>query len=162
MRKTVEEIVKTLSRSVEAERKYASELRELARSITYVVPLSAVIEALATDSEKHAQLYEALIKIATGSPQPRLIEEDLKLIQNVIDRHIETEMKMIEETKKLLSSIEDSKMKLLIAAIYYDEIKHHKVLTDVKDKLSKIRALTEEQFWEAVWRDSPWHGAPGG
>jgi len=21
---------------------------------------------------------------------------------------------------------------------------------------------TEEEIWDAVWRDSPWHGAPGG
>jgi len=157
----MDELIRTLRSLVETERKYASELRELAKSITYVVPLSAIVEALAIDSEKHAELYEALIKIATGSPQPQLLEADLKLIGSIIDRHIETEVRMIEETRKLLSSVGDSRIKLLLAAIHEDELRHHKVLADVKDKLSKIHALVEERFWDAVWRDSPWYGTPG-
>lgn len=151
-----------MRRLVESERRYAEELRSLASSVKYSVPLSAVIEAIASDSEKHAQLYEAMLKIVTGAYQPKLYEEDLKLIASVIDDHIQTERRMIEETGKLLSEVRDARLALLLSAIHNDEVVHHKVLTDVKDKIAKAKILFEEEFWEAVWRDSPWHGTPGG
>lgn len=159
---SMEELAKTLRRLADAERKYAGELRELASSVRYAVPLAAVIEAVANDSEKHAQLYEALLKIATGAPQPMLLGEDLALISDVIDRHIETEARMIEETGRLLGEVREARIQLLLASIHEDEIRHHKVLLDIKDKISKFRVLTEEEFWNSVWRDSPWHGTPGG
>lgn len=158
----MEALAEKLKKLAEAEERYAAELRELSKSISYLTPLAAIIEAVARDSEKHAKLYEALHLIAVGTQQPRLLESDLKLIEDAVDRHIETELRMIEESKKLLSSVGEPRMQLLIAAIYDDELKHHKLLMDIKGKLAKIRVLTEEQFWEAVWRDSPFHGAPGG
>lgn len=160
--KRVEAVAQTLRRLAEAERKYASELRELAGSVKYATVIAAVIDAVASDSEKHANLYEAMLKIVVGWHQPGLFEEDLNLVAKVIDRHIETERRMIEETRKLLEETADPRMRLLLAAIYEDEVKHHKLLTDIKDKIAKVRTLSEGEFWEAVWRDSPWHGTPGG
>ena len=107
-------------------------------------------------------LYEALARIAVGEHQPKLLEEDLRVIGEVIDRHIETERRMIEETRKLLESIAEARMKLILSAIHEDEVHHHKVLVDIKDKIARARVLTEDEFWDAVWRDSPWHGTPGG
>jgi len=160
--KPMEELASTLRRLVEAERRYSEELRKLAESIRYTTALAAVIEAVASDSEKHARLYEALTKIAVGEHQPKLWEEDLKAIGEVIDRHIETERRMIEETRKLLESVAESRMRLILSAIYEDEVRHHRVLVDIKDKIARARVLTEDEFWDAVWRDSPWHGTPGG
>ncbi|MEM1509622.1 MAG: ferritin family protein [Thermofilaceae archaeon] len=160
--KHTSEIPVILGRLSEAESNYAEELRKLASSIRYTAALSAIFTALSKDSEKHAELYESLLKIMGETAQPRLFEEDLKLVSDAIDRHIETEKKMIEESRKLLDKIEDSRIRLLLAAIYEDEVKHHKLLVDVKDKIAKIQTFTEEEFWDAVWRDSPWHGTPGG
>lgn len=151
-----------MRRLIEAERSYSEELRKLAESIKYTTVLAAVIEAVASDSEKHARLYEVLAKIAAGEHQARLWEEDLKAIGEVIDKHIETERRMIEETRKLLESVAEARMRLILSAIYEDEVRHHKVLLDIKDKIAKARVLTEDEFWDAVWRDSPWHGTPGG
>ncbi|MEM0093712.1 MAG: hypothetical protein QXT33_07350 [Thermofilum sp.] len=158
----MEALAERLKKLAEAERNYAAELRKLSETLSYLTPLAAIIEAVARDSEKHAELYEALHSIAAGAPQPKLLESDLKALEEAVNRHIETERRMIEESRKLLGSIEEPRMQLLIAAIYEDELRHHKLLTDIKDKLAKARVLTEEQFWEAVWRDSPFHGAPGG
>lgn len=158
----MEAVTQALQRLAEAERKYAEELRRLAGSISYATVVAAVIEAIASDSEKHSRLYEAMLKIATGWHQPGMLENDLKLVAEVIDRHIETERRMIEETRSLLEKTADSRMRLLLAAIYEDEVKHHRLLVDIKEKLAKASFLTEEELWEAVWRDSPWHGTPGG
>lgn len=158
----MEPIAEKLKKLGEMEKSYAEELRELASSISYLSPLAAVIGAVARDSEKHAELYEALRTIAVGGSQPKLLESDLQRIASAVQRHIETELRMIEEAKKLLNSVQEPRMQLLLAAIYEDEIRHHKLLVDIKDKLARARVLTDEQFWEAVWRDSPFHGAPGG
>ncbi len=156
------ELAPTLRRLAEAERRYAEELHKLAESIRYMVPLAALLEAVALDSEKHARIYEALFKIATGASQPGLVEEDLRLLEGVIERHIETEARMIEEARGLLDSVGEARLKLLLASILEDELRHHRLLTDVRDKVAKRRVLTDAEFWDAVWRDSPWHGAPGG
>jgi hypothetical protein len=52
-------------------------------------------------------------------------------------------------------------VKLILGAIYSDEVEHHKVLVSVKERLAKAEVLTEQDFWDMVWRDSPWHGTPG-
>jgi len=158
----MEELASTLRRLIEAERRYSEELRRLAESIGYTTVLAAVIDAVASDSEKHARLYEALARIAVGEHQPKLWEEDLRVIGEVIDRHIETERRMIEEARKLLESIAEARMRLILSAIHEDEVRHHKVLVDIRDKIARARVLTEDEFWDAVWRDSPWHGTPGG
>jgi len=158
----VEAVAQTLRRLAEAERRYAEELRRLAQSVKYATVIGAVIDAVASDSEKHALLYEAMLKIVVGWHQPSLVKEDLKLVAQVIDQHIETERRMIEETRKLLQEVADPRIRLLLAAVYEDEVEHHRLLTDIKDKIAKADILSEEEFWEAVWRDSPWHGTPGG
>jgi len=32
----------------------------------------------------------------------------------------------------------------------------------LKKNIAEESALTEEVFWNMVWKDSSWHGAPGG
>jgi hypothetical protein len=53
-------------------------------------------------------------------------------------------------------------VKLLISAIADDESRHHKLLLDIKEKIAKPETLTEDILWEMIWKDSPWHGTPGG
>jgi len=54
-----------------------------------------------------------------------------------------------------------TRIKLSLSAIYEDGNKHHKLL-NVRDKLAKAEAFEEPDLWDAVWKDSPWYGAPGG
>lgn len=147
-------------RLAELEKRYASELIELANSIKHPV-LSALFYSVAKDSEKHALMYESLVRLMKHE-EPFISEEDFKAISTVIHKHIETEMKMLEESAKLLSEIGDPRAKLILAAIMDDEARHHKLLLSIKKNIAEESTLTEEIFWNMVWRDSPWHGAPGG
>jgi len=116
---------------------------------------------ISSDSEKHSKIYEAIALILT-SQYPLISQENLDEINEVIKRHIETEEEMIKVTKELISQVKDPKIKLLLSAIHADEIAHHRVLVSVKENIAKALTLTEDELWNLIWKDSLWHGAPGG
>lgn len=142
------------------EEKYAEELRKLATSLQHPV-LQALFLGIAKDSEKHSLFYKSIAKVL-GGVQPLISEEDLKKISETITKHIELEARMMEEARTILEGTNDPRVKLLAAAIYEDEAKHHKLLVNIKEKIAEAETLTEQVLWDMIWKDSPWHGAPGG
>ena len=154
------ELVKHLELLVEMELRHASELRQLSERIKHPV-LRSLFSAIASDSLKHSQVYKAVIELMTGV-QPLLSQEELRYIGETIEEHIRTESAMIEETKRLLAQVEDPRVRILVAAVHSDELTHHGVLLSIERNIARKELLTEDEFWALVWRDSPWHGAPGG
>ncbi|MEB3765410.1 MAG: ferritin-like domain-containing protein [Desulfurococcales archaeon] len=142
------------------EEKYAAELEELAHKITHPV-LRAIIEGIARDSFKHSLLYEAIVKTIEGK-SPFLSDEELELLKKGIRKHIEMEAEMVRLTKELADKTNDPRLKLLLMAIHEDEARHHALLVDIEKNIAEKEILKEEDVWELVWKDSPWHGSPGG
>ncbi|AFH43140.1 ferritin-like domain-containing protein [Fervidicoccus fontis] len=155
-----EEIKKEVKEFAILEKEYAKILLELSKKIKHKA-LSSIFESLSKDSEKHATLYETISELLSNE-QPFISEEDFRLIERTINEHITTEAKMIEESRKILNNIKDPRVRLLAAIIYEDEEKHHKLLLTVKEDIAKKETFSETDFWNMVWRDSPYHGAPGG
>jgi len=145
---------------IQLEKKHAEELKNLAETIKHPV-LRTLFLGIAQDSLKHSMMYEAILQL-TSQIQPFITLEELKNIATIISKHIETELKMLEEARKLLSTSQDPRIKLLVAAIANDEAKHHALLLAIKENIAEEEALTEQVYWELVWKDSPWHGTPGG
>ena len=145
---------------IQLEKKYAEELKNLAEATKHPV-LRTLFLGIAQDSIKHSMMYEAILQL-TSQIQPFIALEELKNIATAISKHIETELKMLEEARKLLSTSQDPRIKLLVAAIANDEAKHHALLLAIKENIAEEEALTEQVYWELVWKDSPWHGTPGG
>ncbi|MEB3825743.1 MAG: ferritin-like domain-containing protein [Desulfurococcales archaeon] len=145
---------------VEEEKKYAEELEELSKSFRHPV-LQAMIRGIARDSFKHSILYEAIARLLKET-QPALTEEELKLIKEGLEKHIKMEAEMVRLTSEWARQTSDPRLKLLLTAIHEDEVKHHKILVDIKDRIAEAETLTEQDIWDAVWKDSPWHGSPGG
>lgn len=144
----------------ELEERHSSELKRLASSIKHPV-LKALFTAISMDSLKHSIMYRALRELLS-TPQPFISEEDLKAISSTIRKHIETEALMLEEARRLLAVSNDPRVKLVMAAIADDEVKHHEVLKSIEKRIAELETLTEELYWNMVWKDSPWHGTPGG
>ncbi len=142
------------------EEEYANKLIELTNKFKHPL-LSSLIKAIANDSYKHAMFYNAMAELLSGR-QPVVTEEEFKTIAEGIEEHIITEKDMIEFTGKLLNETKDPRLKLILAAIHEDEIKHHKLLISIKDNIAEYGKFGEEELWDAVWKDSPWHGSPGG
>ncbi len=153
-------LLEVARKMVEEEKKYAEELEEASKKIRHPA-LEALLESIALDSQKHSRMYNALARLLTET-QPALSEGELKTIIEVVEKHIETEAKMIELTKKLLEEVADPKIKLIVAAIHEDEAKHHKILLDIKKNIAEKEIISEQELWDAFWKDSPWHGGSGG
>uniref|UniRef100_A0A7C5UWF7 Ferritin-like domain-containing protein n=1 Tax=Ignisphaera aggregans TaxID=334771 RepID=A0A7C5UWF7_9CREN len=145
---------------IEAEERYSNELIELSNTILHPT-LSAIFKAVALDSKKHAEIYRAVLKLIKEL-QPLISEDDLRIIKETIDKHIKTEVLMIEKSKDVLGKIDDPRVKILVEAIHQNEIEHHKILSNIKDKLASQIIAVEKDIWEAIWLYSPWHGTPGG
>ncbi len=67
-----EELLEKAKEMVEAEKKYAEELRELSKKFRHPV-LQALILGIASDSEKHSVFYNAIVELLTHT-QPLLTE----------------------------------------------------------------------------------------
>jgi len=53
-------------------------------------------------------------------------------------------------------------MSSLLNAILEDEKRHHELLKRVLEILVKGETITEEEWWDVLWRNVPFHGSPGG
>lgn len=156
----IEELREKMKEMNKIEKKYAEELRELASRFRHPV-LQALIYGIAWDSDKHSIFYKAVYELLSRT-QPLLTEEELAVIKEGIKKHIEMEAEMIKLTEKLARESDDPRMKLIFEAIHEDEIKHHRLLVLIRDKIAEKETFTEEDLWDAIWKDSPWHGTPGG
>ncbi len=102
-----------------------------------------VIDAVSQDSVKHSKIYETMAALIIN---PGLIDEaESAAVLNDIEKHISMEAESVRELEKLKS-----------------ESFHHAVLRQLYNALIKNITLTEQDIWEAVWRDAVYHGTPGG
>ncbi len=155
-----EELINIVHEMSLKEEEYARELRELATKFKHPV-LQALILGISKDSEKHSIFYKSIEELLRKT-QPLITEEELEIIKKGIRKHIKMEAQMIEFTKNILDKVNDPRLRLVFSAIYEDEVKHHKLLIDIERNIAERETFAEEDLWEAVWRDSPWHGTPGG
>ena len=120
-----------------------------------------VLKGISLDSVKHAEMYASAISLLTRV-QPALTQEHLDKQRKLVEKHIRLEAELIKKISKKLPSIEDRKVKLLLNAILMDEKRHHELLKKVLEILVRGETITEEDWWDILWKNVPFHGAPGG
>jgi rubrerythrin len=120
-----------------------------------------VLKGISLDSVKHAEMYSSAIGLLTGVQQA-LTQENLDKQRELVEKHIRLEAELIEKISKKMPSIENKKVKLLLNAILTDEKRHHKLLKRVLEILVQGETITEEDWWDVLWKNVPFHGAPGG
>mgnify|MGYP006269318699 CR=1 FL=1 len=79
-----------------------------------------------------------------------------------MEEHIRIEEELIERIGKVVPSVKNKKVKLLLNAILLDEKRHHELLKKVLEILVRGETITEEDWWDVLWKNVPFHGAPGG
>jgi ribonucleotide reductase beta subunit family protein with ferritin-like domain len=124
-------------------------------------PVKAVLKGISLDSVKHAELYAAAVKLLTDVSQA-LSQDDLDAQRALVEKHIELEAELIKKLEKMMPTIENSKIKFLLNAIFMDEKRHHALLKVVLETIVKGETITEDDWWDVLWSSSPFHGAPGG
>jgi bacterioferritin (cytochrome b1) len=123
--------------------------------------VKGVLEGISLDSLKHAKMYGAAISLLTRV-LPALTQESLDKQRELVEKHVRMEAELIKKISKVLPSIENNNVKLLLSAILLDEKRHHQLLKEVLDILVQGETITEEDWWEVLWKNVPFHGAPGG
>jgi ribonucleotide reductase beta subunit family protein with ferritin-like domain len=124
-------------------------------------PVRGVLKGISLDSVKHAEMYAAATELLTSVSQA-LSQEHLDKQKALVEKHIHLEAELIEKISKVLPSVENEKVKLLLNAILADEKRHHELLKMVLEILVRGETITEADWWDLLWKNVPFHGAPGG
>jgi hypothetical protein len=124
-------------------------------------PVKGVLKGISLDSVKHAEMYAAATELLTGVSQA-LGQEHLDKQKELVEKHIRMEAELIKKIGKVLPTIENDKVKLLLEAILEDEKRHHELLKMVLEILVRGETITEADWWDLLWKNAPFHGAPGG
>jgi len=123
--------------------------------------VKGVLRGITLDSVKHATMYESAIKLLT-SVSKALSQKHLDEQKELVEKHIRIEAELIEKITEVLPTVKNEKVKLLLSAILADERRHHSLLKRVLEILVHGETITEEDWWDILWKNVPFHGAPGG
>jgi rubrerythrin len=106
-------------------------------------------------------MYASAVSLLTNVAKA-LTQENLDMQKDLVEKHVQMEAELIGKIGKMLPSVKDKKVKLLLNAILSDEKRHHELLKKVLEILVKGETITEADWWDILWKDVPFHGAPGG
>jgi bacterioferritin (cytochrome b1) len=124
-------------------------------------PVKGVLKGISLDSVKHAELYSAAVTLLTNVSQA-LKQENLDAQRALVEKHIQMEAELIKKIEKIMPTIENKKVTFLLNAILADERRHHAMLKMVLEIIVHGETITEADWWELLWENVPFHGAPGG
>ncbi len=123
--------------------------------------VKGVLKGISLDSMKHAELYASALTLLTKVSQA-LTQENLDAQRTLVEKHIQLEAELIRKIEKMMPTIENSKVKFLLESILVDEKRHHAMLKLVLEIIVHAETITEEDWWQLLWENAPFHGAPGG
>jgi rubrerythrin len=123
--------------------------------------VKGVLKGISLDSLKHAEMYSSAINLLTSVPQA-LTEGNLDKQRELVEKHIRLEAEIIQKLNEAIPSIQNEKVKLLLNAILSDEKRHHALLKKVLEILVRGETITDNEWWDVMWENVPFHGAPGG
>ena len=148
-----DKLQKFLENQISLENKIVKSINDSADGIENEA-VSTALRGISLDSTKHALMYRSAISLMT-STSVALNEEQLNVQKNVVNDHIKMEEAVIKELEKMLPSVTNEKVELLLKAILHDEVRHHKLLKTLYEILIRGEAVTEGDWWDAVWGDVP-------
>jgi rubrerythrin len=155
-----DELVSFLKEQITIENKIVDSLNSALGKIGNPV-VKGVLKGISLDSVKHAEMYDAAVKLLTSVSQA-LTQEILDEQRELVEKHIHMEAELIKRIGEVIPSVENEKVKLLLNAVMMDEKRHHELLKNVLEVLVRGETITEEDWWDILWKNVPFHGAPGG
>ena len=157
---TKEKLLKFLKDQIKVENEIVDSLNKGLTDVENPA-VKGTLKGVSLDSLKHAQMYASAISLLTKVPKA-LSQKQLDAQKALVEKHIRIEMVLIEKIGEQLPSLRDEKVKLLLSAIMEDERRHHALLQKVLEILVRGETITEEEWFEVMWRSVPFHGSPGG
>jgi len=123
--------------------------------------IKEILLGVSMDSKKHATLLKSL-RTAVEGPTPFISVDEREKIAKGIQKHIDIEAKAIETYGELVEKSDNEQVKTIAAMIREDELRHHSLLKQLHKTIVEPETLTEDMIWDILWKDSPFHGSPGG
>lgn len=160
MRVNKEETLDFIDKQIEMEYNIIKIVEENVSQLGNVF-IKELLLGVSMDSKKHATLLKALRKAVEG-PTPFISEKERDKIARGIAKHIEIEAKAIETYQELADKNDSEQVKTIALMIREDEVRHHALLKELHKAVVEPETLTENDIWDILWKDSPWHGSPGG
>jgi rubrerythrin len=154
------ELLDFIKRQIDVENEIVDSLNEALKSIKNP-SVRGVLKGISLDSLKHAEMYDAALKLLTTTQQA-LSQEHLDKQRSLVERHIRIEAELIKKISDTLPTVENEKVRLLLNAILTDEKRHHELLKEVLEIIVRGETITEDDWWDILWKNVPFHGAPGG
>ena len=148
-----DEMLKFLENQIKLENKIVQSVHDSLDKIENEAVKTA-LRGISLDSKKHAEMYRSAINLLSAT-SIALNEEQLDLQKKVIDDHIKMEKAVIKELEKKIEHVENEKVELLLKAILSDERRHHKLLKTLYEIVVRGEAVTEGDWWDAIWGDVP-------
>jgi len=157
-----EERLEFYKEQIEVERKIITAAQMAVKGIKNVL-VREMILAVELDSQKHETMLQALRDRITG-PTHAIDETVSEEIAQAIQEHMELEAIALKKYREYLDSLccIDDKEKIVIKAIYEDELRHHELMKWLYKTIVKKETLIEEEIWDHMWNDAFTHGTPGG
>ncbi|MBS7639892.1 MAG: ferritin-like domain-containing protein [Candidatus Bathyarchaeia archaeon] len=153
-------LLEFIREQIKIEKEIVDSINKSVESITNVA-IRETLRGISFDSMKHSEMYSAALGLLTKT-MPAITQEQLDEQRELVEKHIRIEANLIRRINEVLPSIGDEKVKLLLNAILEDERRHHEILKRILEVLVKGETITEEDWWDVIWRNVPFHGAPGG
>jgi rubrerythrin len=158
--KTKSELVNFMKEQIKVENEIVDSLNNALVEVKNP-PVRGVLKGISLDSVKHAEMYAAATELLTSVSQA-LTQEHLDKQKALVEKHIRLEAELIKKISNALPSVENEKVRLLLNAILSDEKRHHALLKMVLEILVHGETITEADWWDLLWKNVPFHGAPGG
>jgi hypothetical protein len=153
------ELIEFFKEQIKLEEQIVKSINESLKALPNPI-VKGVLGGIGLDSAKHAQIYRAAIELTTFPPT--LSDEEFNQLKTVVRKHIEYEDKAIDSLNDAIKKTKSEKIKFLLKSIAADEEKHHELLNKIMDIVVRGETITENDWWEFLWKNVPFHGAPGG
>jgi bacterioferritin (cytochrome b1) len=157
---SIDELVKLFKNQIKIEQSIVDSVKKGLVDIKNPA-VTGVLKGISLDSLKHAEMYSSAIDLLTSVPQA-LTEGNLDKQKELVEKHIRIEAEIIKILDEVIPSIENKKVQLLLEAILSDEKRHHSLLKQVLEILVRGETITDQEWWDVLWENVPFHGAPGG
>ncbi|UCE16318.1 MAG: ferritin-like domain-containing protein [Candidatus Bathyarchaeota archaeon] len=159
MNSTERELTKFFEEQITLEEEIVRSMNLALRTLTNPV-VKGVLKGISLDSIKHAEIYKAAIEVA--SLPPAVTEEDFGRLKETVKKHVEYEERTLERLNHVIEKTRNEKVKFLLESIASDEKRHHNLLNKIMSIVVRGETITEEDWWDFLWGNVPFHGAPGG
>ncbi len=159
MKSTEPELTKFFDQQIKLEEEIVRSVDQALMTLTNQV-VKGVLKGISLDSTKHAEIYRAAAEVAHAPPA--LTEEEFENLKETVKKHIEYEERTMERLKRVIEKTRNEKAKLLLESIFADEERHHDLLNKIMSIVVRGETITERDWWDFLWSNVPFHGAPGG